>query len=119
MMVSLSYSIRAWGTSGLADVASGDTGGLSVPVGLAREQRVGAPRGNCRHEFVAFVDKLSATRGKSKLRSCLYILYTSLNILTNIGGIGKTTFLYCGGYLFARRGNYLHPMHNPVSDLLL
>ena len=66
-------SIRAWGTSGLADVASGDTGGLSVPVGLAREQRVGAPRGNCRYEFVDFVDKLSATRGKSKLWSCLYI----------------------------------------------
>ena len=57
----------------MADVASGDTGGLSVPVGLAREQRVGAPRGNCRYEFVDFVDKLSATRGKSKLWSCLYI----------------------------------------------
>ena len=55
----------------MADVASGDTGGLSVPVGLARDQRVGAPRGNCRYEFVDFVDKLSATRGKSKLWSCL------------------------------------------------
>ena len=55
----------------MADVASGDAGELSVPVGLAREQRVGAPRGNCRYEFLAFVDKLSATRGKSKLWSCL------------------------------------------------